>query len=102
MTTTDFKQAISYLRSKVINVLIHQCFSVFEKEYENIITDKGKDLNGNASVLDPVVCEIIVRMFMPTNGCRVYNPFGGGVQMGFVAGGCGYEEPSFCEIVEVN
>ena len=56
-----------------------------------ILTDKGKDLNGNASVLDPALCEIIVRMFMPTNGCRVYNPFGGGVQMGFVAGGCGYE-----------
>lgn len=56
-----------------------------------ILTDKGKDLNGNASVLDPTACEIIVRMFMPTNGCRVYNPFGGGVQMGFVAGGCGLE-----------
>ena len=56
-----------------------------------ILTDKGKDLNGNASVLDPTACEIIVRMFMPTNGCRIYNPFGGGVQMGFVAGGCGYE-----------
>jgi hypothetical protein len=56
-----------------------------------IITDATKDLNGNASVLDPTACEIIVRMFMPTNGCRVYNPFGGGVQMGFVAGGCGYE-----------
>ena len=56
-----------------------------------IITDKTKDLNGNASVLDPAVCEIIVRMFMPSNGCRVYNPFGGGVQMGFVTGGCGYE-----------
>jgi hypothetical protein len=56
-----------------------------------ILTDSSKDLNGNASVLDPTACEIIVRMFMPTNGCRVYNPFGGGVQMGFVAGGCGYE-----------
>lgn len=56
-----------------------------------IITDKTKDLNGNASVLDPTACEIIVRMFMPKTGVRVYNPFGGGVQMGFVAGGCGYE-----------
>lgn len=56
-----------------------------------ILTDKTKNLNGNASVLDPAVCEIIVRMFMPKNGIRVYNPFGGGVQMGFVAGGCGYE-----------
>jgi hypothetical protein len=56
-----------------------------------VITDSSKSLNGNASVLDPTACEIIVRMFMPTNGVRVYNPFGGGVQMGFVAGGCGYE-----------
>ena len=60
-------------------------------EGDEIITDKGKDLNGNASVLDPTACEIIVRMFMPTNGKSVYNPFGGGVQMGFVSGGCGYE-----------
>lgn len=60
-------------------------------EGDEIITDKGKDLNGNASVLDPAACEIIVRMFMPKNGKSIYNPFGGGVQMGFVAGGCGYE-----------
>lgn len=63
-----------------------------QKVEDNIIlTDKGKDLNGNASVLDPTACEIILRMFMPKNGVRVYNPFGGGVQMGFVAGACGYE-----------
>lgn len=60
-------------------------------EDNEIITDKSKSLNGNASVLDPAACEIIIRMFMPTNGCRIYNPFGGGVQMGFVAGGCDYE-----------
>jgi hypothetical protein len=51
----------------------------------------GKSLNGNASVLDPTACEIILRMFMPKSGVRVYNPFGGGVQMGFVTGGCGFE-----------
>lgn len=34
----DFKQEISYLRSKVINVLIHECYKVFEEEYENIMT----------------------------------------------------------------
>ena len=27
---------------------------------------------------------------MPTDGKHIYNPFGGGVQMGFVAGGCGF------------
>ena len=52
---------------------------------------KGKSFNGNASVLDPVACEAIVRFFMPTNGVRVYNPFGGGVQMGFVCGELEYE-----------
>lgn len=51
----------------------------------------NKSLNGNASVLDPVTCEIILRFFMPTKGKRVYNPFGGGVQFGFIAGSYGYE-----------
>ena len=63
------------------------------KTVENgeIIHNKGKSFNGNASVLDPVACEVILRFFMPTNGCRVYNPFGGGVQMGFITGSYGYE-----------
>jgi hypothetical protein len=56
-----------------------------------IITDKSKSLNGNASVLDPVACEVILKFFMPTNGKSVYNPFGGGVQMGFICGHYGYE-----------
>jgi len=47
--------------------------------------------NGNASVLDPVACEVILRFFMPNAGGRIYNPFGGGVQFGFVAGHYGYE-----------
>jgi len=50
-----------------------------------------KTLNGNASVLDPVACEVILRFFMPTKGKRVYNPFGGGVQFGFITGSYGYE-----------
>lgn len=53
--------------------------------------NKGKSFNGNVSVLDPVACEVILRFFMPTNGTSVYNPFGGGVQMGFVTGWYGYE-----------
>lgn len=60
-------------------------------EDDEIKTDNSKTLNGNASVLDPTVCEIIARMFMPKDGRIIYNPFGGGVQMGFVAGGCGFE-----------
>lgn len=60
-------------------------------EDDEIVTDDGKTLNGNASVLDPVACECIVRFFMPREGKRVFNPFGGGVQMGFVAGSYGYE-----------
>ena len=53
--------------------------------------EAGKSFNGNASVLDPVACEVILRFCMPTNGKRVYNPFGGGVQFGFVAADYGYE-----------
>jgi hypothetical protein len=55
------------------------------------IKETTKSHNGNASVLDPVACEVIARFFMPKAGKRVYNPFGGGVQFGFVSGGCGYE-----------
>lgn len=54
-------------------------------------TKKGKSFNGNASVLDPLACEVMLRFFMPTEGRRVYNPFGGGVQFGFVTGSYGYE-----------
>jgi hypothetical protein len=52
---------------------------------------RGKSFNGNASVLDPVACEAILRFFMPTDGRRIYNPFGGGVQFGFVSASYGYE-----------
>ena len=64
-----------------------------ERVIENgkVETKKGKSFNGNASVLDPVACEVILRFFMPTEGKRVYNPFGGGVQFGFVAGSYGYD-----------
>lgn len=58
---------------------------------QEIKTDSTKTLNGNASVLDPTACEVIVRFFMPREGRRLYNPFGGGVQMGFVAGSYGYD-----------
>jgi len=56
---------------------------------EIVVTTKAH--NGNASVLDPLACEVIARFFMPQSGGKVYNPFGGGVQFGFVAGACGYE-----------
>jgi hypothetical protein len=67
-------------------VLSHQTV-----EEGKIINHTGKTLNGNASVLDPVACEVILKFFMPTLGKRVYNPFGGGVQFGFVSGSCGYD-----------
>jgi hypothetical protein len=60
-----------------------------EAGFANVVT--GRSHNGNASVLDPVACEVIVRMFTPTACKRIYNPFGGGVQFGFVAGASGYE-----------
>lgn len=53
--------------------------------------EEGRAHNGNASVLDPVACEVIARFFMPKSGRRIYNPFGGGVQMGYIAGACGFE-----------
>jgi hypothetical protein len=56
-----------------------------------VVHNKGKSFNGNASVLDPVACEVILRFFMPTEGKRVYNPFGGGVQFGFISGSYDYE-----------
>ena len=55
-----------------------------------VLDKKGKSFNGNVSVLDPVACEVILRFFMPLDGRRVYNPFGGGVQFGYVTGNCGY------------
>jgi hypothetical protein len=60
-----------------------------EAGFANVVT--GRSHNGNASVLDPVACEVILRMFTPHAGSSVYNPFGGGVQFGFVAGASGYE-----------
>ena len=57
--------------------------------FANVVT--GRAHNHNASVLDPVSCEVILRFFMPTDGKCVYNPFGGGVQFGYVTGASGYE-----------
>ena len=57
--------------------------------FANVVT--GHSHNGNASVLDPVACEVILRFFIPTTGRRIYNPFGGGVQFGFVSGSYGYD-----------
>lgn len=60
-------------------------------ENGEVVHKVGKSFNGNASVLDPVACEVILRFFMPSDGNFVYNPFGGGVQMGFVTGDYGYK-----------
>ena len=41
----DYKQQLSYLRSKVINVLIHKCFNVFKNNYDDIMKGEfDKDL----------------------------------------------------------
>jgi len=60
-----------------------------ESGFANVVT--GRSHNKNASVLDPVACEIVLRFFTPKNGRKIYNPFGGGVQFGFVSGASGYE-----------
>lgn len=59
-------------------------------ENGEVKVDDTRNLNGNASVLDPVACEVILRFFMPTEGKLVYNPFGGGVQFGFVTADYGF------------
>jgi hypothetical protein len=69
------------------NVVLSET-KVFDNE---IKVNSKKSHNGNASVLDPVACEVILRFFMPRDGRRVYNPFGGGVQMGFVTADYGYD-----------
>ena len=69
-------------------------FTTHKVEDGIIKTNSEKSHNGNASVLDPVACEVILRFFMPANGQRVYNPFGGGVQFGFVSGHYGYDYES--------
>lgn len=58
---------------------------------DKIVHENKESLNDNASVLDPTACEVIASLCMPKGGSRVYNPFGGGVQMGFVSGALGYE-----------
>jgi hypothetical protein len=60
-------------------------------EGDTVTSNKGRSHNSNASVLDPVSCEVVLRFFMPQDGRRIYNPFGGGVQFGFVSGAYGYE-----------
>jgi hypothetical protein len=60
-----------------------------EAGFANVVT--GHSSNGNASVLDPTACECILRFFMPSSGKRIYNPFGGGVQFGFICGHYGYK-----------
>jgi len=60
-----------------------------ESGFSNVVT--GRSHNANASALDPVACEVILRLLTPSAACRVYNPFGGGVQFGFVAGANGYQ-----------
>jgi hypothetical protein len=43
-------------------------------EDDDIKSDTGKTLNGNASVLDPVACEVIIRFFMPKSGGAFITP----------------------------
>ena len=64
----DYKQQLSYLRSKVINILIHQCFEVFKKNHEDIM--KGKFDKDLISCIDQGVIEnleyikILVRKYV--------------------------------------
>ena len=58
----DYKQQLSYLRSKVINILIHQCFEVFKKNHEDIMKGKfDKDL------ISCIVIEFLINSFITTS-----------------------------------
>ena len=89
--TLFFNEAKS--EDELLNQTLREVETIAKQKIEDgeVKHEKGKSFNGNASVLDPVACEVILRFFMPTKGQRVYNPFGGGVQFGFVTGSYGYE-----------
>lgn len=63
----DFKQAISYLRGKVINVLIHECFNVFRENYDKI-------MNGNfdRALIECINTDIISNLKLMQNLVRKY------------------------------
>lgn len=66
-TFEDFKQAISYLRGKVINVLIHECFNIFKNEYESIM--KG---DFDKALIDCISSGLIDSLQMMQNLVRKY------------------------------
>lgn len=63
----DFKQAISYLRGKVINVLIHECFKVFYEHYEEIMIGEF-----NPALIDCINRDIIDNLGLMQTLVRKY------------------------------
>lgn len=89
-------------------------FSVFDgragywldrkREWKEKLTDEGQarenanlgldalNMGGaSASILDPVLCEIIVKWFMPKDGNKTFDCFAGDTVFGFVSASCGAE-----------
>lgn len=76
-----------------------------KREWRERLTDEGQ-ARGDAklgslqnfnfdvadvSILDPVLCEIIVKWFMPANGNKTFDCFAGDTVFGFVSAFCGAE-----------
>jgi dGTPase len=53
---TDFKEAISYIRAKAVNVLVHSVFDIWDANYEAIMTGKF-DTALLDSVKNPTITE---------------------------------------------
>lgn len=58
------------------------------KTFEKLV--KMKNLP-SVSFLDPVLCEVVLKWFMPKNGEKVFDCFAGSTTFGYVAGTLGYK-----------
>ena len=52
---------------------------------------KGIETFADVSLLDPVLCEIVMKWFFPTQGKKAFDCFAGDTVFGFVSAACGAE-----------
>lgn len=53
--------------------------------------EASKVLSAGVSLFDPVLAEIMCKWFTPAKGGRIFDPFAGDTQKGFVFGTCGFD-----------
>jgi len=63
--------------------------------YENMTTEVGMKIrkinkNADTSILDPCLCETMLKWFLPYNEAKIFDPFSGG-SMGFIASYLGHQ-----------